>query len=146
MITALIKHLPAGSATEIARLPGKEATELPSVLPRSFGRGWELTPRISALCAMPLYFFHICNGSGFTEDEEGCTLADNDDARRVAILSARDVMSNDVRDGQLDLASFIEVEDEQRKLLFTLTFAEAVNIKSERQPSKAQIAARRVEE
>lgn len=95
---------------------------------------------------MPLYFFHICNGSGFTEDEEGCTLADNDDARRVAILSARDVMSNDVRDGQLDLASFIEVEDEQRKLLFTLTFAEAVNIKSERQPSKAQIAARRVEE
>jgi hypothetical protein len=92
---------------------------------------------------VPRYFFHICNGSGFIEDDEGQELDSDDVARNIAMASARDVMSNDIRDGQLDLASFIEVEDDEGKLLFTLTFVEAVNIKSERQASKAQLESRR---
>jgi hypothetical protein len=32
----------------------------------------------------------------------------------MAIASARDIMAGDLRSGQLDLTSFIEVEDEQK--------------------------------
>jgi len=71
---------------------------------------------------------HICNGTGFVEDEEGRDLPDEATARSEAILAARDVMASDLREGQLDLNSFIEVEDEAHKLLFTITFGDAVNV------------------
>lgn len=77
---------------------------------------------------MARYFMHICNGNGFVEDSEGIELPDETAAREQALRSARDVMTADIRDGQLDLTSFIEVEDSERHLLFTLTFADAVEI------------------
>lgn len=77
---------------------------------------------------MPLFYFHICNGYGFTEDHEGQQLTDESAARTQAIKEARAVMANDLRDGTLDLSSFIEVEDEKRQLLFTLVFEEAVRL------------------
>jgi hypothetical protein len=92
---------------------------------------------------MPRYYFHICNGQSFAEDEEGCEFPNDDAARQSAIVSARDIMTGDLRNGELDLTSFIEVEDEQKRLLFTLTFAEAVTITTSREPSKAQLEAHR---
>ena len=77
---------------------------------------------------MPRYYMHSCNGHGFTEDQEGIDLPDREAAMRKAVEAARDVMADDVRSGLLDLTSFIEVEDEQHKLMFTLTFMEAVTI------------------
>jgi hypothetical protein len=74
---------------------------------------------------------HICNGTGFLEDEEGVELADEGVARDTAVRNARDVMAGDLRKGEMDLTSFIEVEDENHKLLFILTFADAVQIKAE---------------
>lgn len=71
---------------------------------------------------------HISNGAGFVEDEEGRELDDDATARSEAITAARDVMSSDVRAGSLDLTSFIEVEDEARKLLFTITFADVIKL------------------
>ena len=71
---------------------------------------------------------HICDGHGFIEDEEGRNLADDAEAREEAVAAARDIMSNDLRNGLLDLTSFIEVEDETGKLLFAVTFAEAVTV------------------
>jgi hypothetical protein len=38
-------------------------------------------------------------------------------------------MAGDVREGHLDLSSFIEVEDAARILLFTITFADALKLK-----------------
>lgn len=76
---------------------------------------------------------HICDGAGFIEDEEGIVLPDEAAARAAAVLSARDVMAGDLRRGELDLSSFIEVENEKHKLLFILTFAEAVQIKAQRE-------------
>ena len=73
---------------------------------------------------------HICNGTGFSEDGQGVELPDEIAARRTAIEAARDVMASDVRAGELDLSSFIEVEDEDKNLLFTLTFIEAIVMKS----------------
>jgi hypothetical protein len=77
---------------------------------------------------MPRYFMHICNGNGFSEDSEGVELADETVARAEAARAARDVMAADIRDGYIDLTSFIEVEDAEHRLLFTLTFADAVDI------------------
>lgn len=77
---------------------------------------------------MPRYFMHVCNGSGFVEDQEGVDLPDRDAARAKAIEAARDIMAGDLRKGELDLSSFIEVEDEGRNLLFTLHFTEAVKL------------------
>lgn len=78
------------------------------------------------LRAMPRFYMHICNGNGFVEDEEGVELADADAARERALEAARSVMADDLRKGELDLSSFIEVEDEGKRLLFTLSFNEAV--------------------
>ena len=78
---------------------------------------------------MPIFYFHICNGTGFTEDEEGTELPDVAAARARAILSARDVMTADLRKGELDLSSFIEVENEAKELLFTIMFEEAMQVK-----------------
>lgn len=74
---------------------------------------------------------HICNGQGFVEDEEGRELADDAAARAEAVAAARDVMASDLREGRLDLTSFIEVEDEAHALLFTILFADAVEIRAE---------------
>jgi hypothetical protein len=71
---------------------------------------------------------HVCNGNGFVEDQEGVELADGDTAREKAVEAARDVMAGDLRRGELDLSSFIEVEDEGHNLLFTLHFSEAVKL------------------
>jgi hypothetical protein len=77
---------------------------------------------------MPLYYFHVCNGNGFTEDDEGQELPDLEAARAVAIRSARDIMASDIRDGTLDLSSFIEIEDKDSQLVRTIAFDEAVDV------------------
>lgn len=77
---------------------------------------------------MPRFFFHVCNGNGFTEDEEGRELSDEAAARLVALAGARDIMAEEMRAGQLDPASFIEVEDSQHRHLFTLLFSDAYTV------------------
>ena len=77
---------------------------------------------------MPRYYMHVCNGAGFVEDEEGRDLPDDATARSEAIVAARDIMGAELRNGELDLSSFIEVEDEKRNLLFTIHFGDAVKI------------------
>jgi hypothetical protein len=79
---------------------------------------------------MPRYYFHVCDGDGFTEDEEGRELPDLEAARGEAIKGARSIMEAEVRAGTVDLASFIEVENDSRELVFTLPFSEAIRIKS----------------
>jgi hypothetical protein len=89
---------------------------------------WRATIRSIILLRVPLYYMHVSNGHGFAEDHEGRNLPDDETARKEAVKGARDLMASELREGQLDLSSFIEVEDETRKPLFTITFAEAVKI------------------
>ena len=77
---------------------------------------------------MPRFFFHVCNGNGLTEDEEGQELGDVEAARRRAVIEARDIMSHEMREGELNLASFIEVQNEAGEYLFTLPFSDAFKI------------------
>ena len=78
---------------------------------------------------MPRFYLHVCNGNGFVEDEEGSDLPDASAAREKAIAGARDIMAAEIQLGELDLGSFIEVEDENGNYLFTVTFADAIDVK-----------------
>ncbi len=75
---------------------------------------------------MPRYFFHVCNGDGFTQDDEGLDLPDLHAARATAVQGLRDIMASELKDGLLKTASFIEIEDENHELLLTVPFSEAV--------------------
>ena len=77
---------------------------------------------------MPRFYFHVCNGNGFVEDEEGQELPDLEAARAAAISAARDIMARDVQRGALDLSSFIEIEDPEHRLVHTLGFEDAVDL------------------
>lgn len=75
---------------------------------------------------MARFYLHICNGTGFVEDEEGADYPDLDAARAAAMEGLRDVLAGELREGTLNIASFIEIEDEHHALLATVTFAEVV--------------------
>ena len=78
--------------------------------------------------AMPRFYFHVCNGNGFVEDDKGQELPDLEAARAAAIKAAREIMAADLQRGALDLSSFIEIEDVDRQLVHTLGFEEAVDL------------------
>jgi hypothetical protein len=77
---------------------------------------------------MPLFYFHVCDGAGFVEDEEGRDLPDAGAARAEAVRGARGLMADDLQRGTLALSSFVEVEDEEHRLLFTISFKDMVEI------------------
>jgi hypothetical protein len=45
---------------------------------------------------MARYYLHICNGTGFVEDEEGAELPGDQEARHLAVQGARDLMSSEI--------------------------------------------------
>jgi hypothetical protein len=72
----------------------------------------------------------VCNGSGFTEDDEGTEHPDLAAARANAIKGLRDILAGEMQCGELDLGSFIEIEDEQHKLLMTVPVADVLTLKA----------------
>ena len=79
---------------------------------------------------MPRFYLHVCNGSGFVEDEEGLELPGPEAARDAAIKGLRDIMAGEMQKGEIHAGSYIEVEDEDRRLLTTVFFREAVRVTS----------------
>lgn len=57
------------------------------------------------------FFFHLCNGDGCVEDEEGQDFADLAAARVGAIQALRAILAEEVNDGWLYVSSFIEIEE-----------------------------------
>ena len=80
---------------------------------------------------VPRFYFNLCNGAEFAEDPEGVELADYAAARRKAVESLRGVMSGDLLTGDLNTASFIEIEDELHELIETVSFADVVKVRDE---------------
>jgi hypothetical protein len=80
---------------------------------------------------VPRFYFNLCNGAEFAEDEEGLELADYAAARRKAVESLRGVMAGDLLMGDLNTASFIEIEDEKHELIETVSFSEVVSLRDE---------------
>lgn len=73
------------------------------------------------------YFFHLHNDID-VRDDEGVDLPDLDTARRRAVQYACEMAAESVRDGHLVLSHSIEVTDEAGDRVFSLSFADAVQI------------------
>lgn len=81
---------------------------------------------------MPRFYFHLCDGAEFTEDEEGTDLPGSGAAHQKAVDSLRGVMAGDLLSGDLNTASFIEIEDERHEHIETVSFADVVRLRDER--------------
>lgn len=83
------------------------------------------------LLTMPRFYLHLCNGNGFAEDETGQDYPTVADARVAAVVALRKALSDDVNAGNINVAAFIEIENEDRAHIETIHFADAVSLKTE---------------
>jgi len=77
---------------------------------------------------MPRFFFHVFNGNGETKDDEGLEVANQSGARQVAIDSIRSIVSEEARQGTIDLDGRIAIEDGTRNVLLEVAFIEAFDL------------------
>jgi hypothetical protein len=77
---------------------------------------------------MARFYLHIRNGGGYAEDFEGQDLADLAAARIAAIDGVRSVLSEEARQGELDLCGSIEIADGDGNILLVVPFKEAVHL------------------
>ncbi|HEY1124690.1 MAG TPA: hypothetical protein VGE65_03585 [Sphingobium sp.] len=80
---------------------------------------------------MPHFYFHLCNGSGFVEDDSGQDCPTVNDARIAAVAKLRRALADDVHAGNINVAAFIEIENENRAHIETIHFADAVSVTTE---------------
>lgn len=87
---------------------------------------------------MPRFYLHVSDGKLFAEDGDGLELHDVEAARREAIAGLRCVMAEELKRGQVNLAAYVEVEDENRQLVMTVPFLDAVEVLTQhhRRPKK----------
>ena len=78
---------------------------------------------------MARYFLHINNGGGYSEDVEGQELPDLDAVRAAAIEGVRSMLSEEARQGQLDLSGKIEIADGEGNILLVVPFCDAVDLR-----------------
>lgn len=78
---------------------------------------------------MSRYFFHIRNGFGDAEDEEGRDLPGLDAVRDEALKGVRSLLSEEVLAGVVDLRGRLDVVDGDGRTVLTMPFAEALTIK-----------------
>ena len=75
---------------------------------------------------MPRYFLDIVN-DGTVEDPDGADFADLEAAREEAILSARDLISQDLKEGRpLGLKRRIQIRDETGQAIDSVSFFEVI--------------------
>ncbi len=77
---------------------------------------------------MARYFFNIHNDD-ITEDPEGADLIDAQAARAHAIVAARSLAAQTVAHGHFNRSHRIEIVDENRESVDTVTFGDAVDIR-----------------
>ena len=75
---------------------------------------------------MPLYFFHIRSDESEILDPEGAECPDLESARSAALVSARSIMSEEIKNGHLPLGERLDIEDRDGQLLLSVNFGEAL--------------------
>ena len=70
---------------------------------------------------------HLRDGIDQVIDEEGAECS-FDCLARKAIESARDIIAGEAKAGRIKLSQRIDVEDEERNIVHSLSFADAVEI------------------
>jgi hypothetical protein len=80
---------------------------------------------------MATFYLHLCDGTGFAEDQEGSEHPTFEAAYAAALAGLREVMASEMTRGELNMGSFIEIEDADHKLLKIVSFDEAVAVSHE---------------
>ena len=76
---------------------------------------------------MKRYFFHLEECGVVLEDDEGKCFDSLEAARKFGCKAARDVMSNDVQDGELCLDAYVLIEESGMEV-GRIRFKEALRI------------------
>jgi hypothetical protein len=77
---------------------------------------------------MARYFMHLRDGTEELLDPEGKEFPSLGALRDAVLLTARDLLMGDVRNGIMDLRFRIDAEDEGGRIVHTMPFKHAVNI------------------
>jgi hypothetical protein len=75
---------------------------------------------------MPKFYFHIVTGDTVLEDPDGSELPDLDAARAEALQSARHLLADKVRNGEVIDGQRFEIRNGSGDLLATVAFREAI--------------------
>jgi hypothetical protein len=75
-----------------------------------------------------LYFFHLCDGRDSIMDPEGREVAEPARIADYALKEARAMISQDALCGKISLNQYIEVRDEDGRLVHKLEFRDAVTV------------------
>ena len=78
---------------------------------------------------MARYFMQLRDGTDQLLDPDGIESADLDGLKKKVLIAVRDLISEDVKvGGVIDLRFRIDAEDQGGVIVYTLPFAEALNI------------------
>jgi hypothetical protein len=77
---------------------------------------------------VPRYFMHLRDGTEELLDPEGAEYPDLKAMRKAVLVTARDLLTGDVRDGVLDFRFRIDAETETGEIVYTLHFEDALHI------------------
>lgn len=77
---------------------------------------------------MPRFYFHIVDGATVIEDPDGSDLPDLESALAEALQSARHLLADKVRAGDIVDGQRFEIRDEAGALLATLPFRDAIRL------------------
>ena len=77
---------------------------------------------------MPRFFMQLRDGTDQLIDPEGLEYSDLDALRKAVLLAARDLMSEDMNGGVIDMRFRIDAEDRDGVIVYSLGFKEAVKI------------------
>lgn len=78
---------------------------------------------------MPHYYLHQRNEI-YVADEEGEDFADLAEAREKALIGARSILSEEVKQGSLDLRGVIEIADDSGAIVGIVPFQETVIVRT----------------
>jgi len=78
---------------------------------------------------MPIFYLHVGDASGFAEDMDGLDCPDLPAALKMATEGLRDILAGELRNGSLDTASFIEIENDRHELVATVSFGDVVTMR-----------------
>lgn len=77
---------------------------------------------------MAHYFMQLRDDTEQMLDPEGLEYADLDTLKKKVLIAVRDMISEEVRGGVVDLRFRVDAEDRDGLIVYTLGFAEAVRI------------------
>jgi len=77
---------------------------------------------------MARYFFHLRDHTDQILDPEGLELPDIEAARAAALVAARDTLSHDILNGEIDLRYRIDVEDALGAVVYSIPLGDAFTI------------------